>query len=457
MGGKAVSLSILAACSVAAMALWFSATAVVPSLRAAYALSPGHAALLTSSVQIGFVAGTLISAILGLADRLDPRRFFMISALIATAANGAILLFVPTAPVVIGLRFVTGVCMAGIYPVGMKIVTTWAEHDMGLIVGVLIGALALGSASPHLLNALGGVDWRFAIAAASAASLAAALAICLVSLTGIPPTAGFVAKLYIFNAAVQSDLVWLVIVGVLILGVRRLSAQTWTPILTAALLVGMLWLWPYQEVRLTMPLIPVLGMVMVAAFRPEAERLTRGILVDGARPDPGTFLIGIMGLAWIVALGSASVIGLAGGRHVEPLRVREVMLARAVLAVEERVPPNGVVGAHELWAGLALHSGRRVAPSARFQLTGNGPVWGTPPEQFAVWSAAGIEYVVLENAGLIHREALDELEAGCPGAVQVQATWGGGLLVRLDWDDVCRDLVLPEASPAAVPAAAPGP
>ncbi|MCZ6522496.1 MAG: MFS transporter [Alphaproteobacteria bacterium] len=182
MGGKAVSLSILAACSVAAMALWFSATAVVPSLRAEYALSPGHAALLTSSVQIGFVAGTLISAILGLADRFDPRRFFMISALIATAANGAILLFVPTAPVVIGLRFVTGMCMAGIYPVGMKIVTTWAEHDMGLIVGVLIGALALGSASPHLLNALGGVDWRFAIAAASAASLAAALMINLVAL-----------------------------------------------------------------------------------------------------------------------------------------------------------------------------------------------------------------------------------------------------------------------------------
>ncbi len=245
----------------------------------------------------------------------------------------------------------------------------------------------------------------------------------------------------------DAALAGVVTVGVLILGVRRLSAQTWTPILTAALLIGMLWLWPYQEVRLTMPLIPVLGMVIVAAFRPEAERLTRGILVDGARPDPATFLIGTMGLVWIVALGSASVIGLAGGRHVEPLHVREVMLARAVLAVEERVPPNGVVGAPELWAGLALHSGRRVAPSARFQLTGNGPVWGTPPEQFAVWSAAGIEYVVLENAGLIHREAMDELEARCPGAVQVQATWSGGILVRLDWDDVCRDLVLPAAAP----------
>ena len=231
--------------------------------------------------------------------------------------------------------------------------------------------------------------------------------------------------------------------GVLILGARRLSAQTWTPILTAALLAAMLWLWPYQEIRLTMPLIPILGMVMVAGFRPEAERLTRGIVVDGARPDPRTFLLGVVGLCWMLALGSASVIALGGGRHVEALRVRETMLARAVQAVDERVPPNGVVGAPELWAGLALHTGRRVAPSARFRPAGDSPTWGTPREQFAVWSASGIEYVVLENAGLVHKSAMDELDARCPGAVQLQASWGGGMLVRLDWDDACRASVVP--------------
>lgn len=233
--------------------------------------------------------------------------------------------------------------------------------------------------------------------------------------------------------------------AVLVVGVRRLSARAWTPILTAALLTVMLWLWPYQEVRLVMPLIPVLGMVMVAGFGPEAERLTRGILADGARPSPRTVLVGVMGMAWILALGSASVFALGGGRHVEPLRVRELMLARAVSAVEERVPQTGVVGAPELWAGLALHTGRRVAPSARFRLAGDGPVWGIPSEQFAVWSASGIEYVVLENAGLVHQEALDELDARCPGAVQLQASWAGGMLVRLGWDDACRNLVLPGA------------
>lgn len=233
--------------------------------------------------------------------------------------------------------------------------------------------------------------------------------------------------------------------GVLFAGVRRLSVKTWTPILTALLLTGMLWLWPYQEIRLTMPLIPILGMVMVAGFKPEAERLTRGILVDGARPDPRTVLVGAMGLVWILALGSASVIALEGGRHVEPLRIRELMLARAVAAVYERVPPDGVVGAPELWAGLALHTNRRVAPSARFRPGGEGPIWGTPGEQFAVWSAAGIEYVVLESAGLVHLQALDELDARCPGAVQLQASWGGGMLVRLEWDDECRTRVVPGA------------
>ena len=233
--------------------------------------------------------------------------------------------------------------------------------------------------------------------------------------------------------------------GVLIVGARRLSVQTWTPIITAALLTGMLWLWPYQELRLTMPLIPVLGMVLVAGFKPESERLTYRILFGGARPAADRLLVGAMGLAWMLALGSASVLGLGGGRHVEPLRIRELMLARAVGAVQERVPPNGVVGAPELWAGLALHTGRRVAPSARFRLTGDGPIWGTPSEQFAVWSASGIEYVVLEHAGRVHQEAMDELDARCPGAVQLQASWAGGMLVRLDWDDACRAVVLPGA------------
>ncbi|MCP5366617.1 MAG: MFS transporter [Hyphomicrobiales bacterium] len=187
---KAFSLTVLALCELAAMALWFSATAVVPSLTAEFAISGARAGLLTSAVQAGFVAGTLGSAVLGLADRLDPRRFFMASALVAAAANAAILVLDPRADAVILLRFVTGACMAGIYPVGMKMATTWArpgapgerKGDMGLLVGLLVAALTLGSSVPHLFNAFGGVDWRFTIAAVSGVAASAALFINLVKL-----------------------------------------------------------------------------------------------------------------------------------------------------------------------------------------------------------------------------------------------------------------------------------
>ena len=179
---KWASIAVLCLCQVAVMALWFSASAVIPSLTAEYGLSGLTQSLLTSSVQAGFVAGSLVSALFGLADRLDPRRFFMAAALVAAAANTGILLVEPAWAWVVLLRFVTGACMAGVYPVGMKLVSTWSRGDMGLMIGLLIGAITLGTASPHLFNALGGLDWRFTLAVSSASALLGALAINLVRL-----------------------------------------------------------------------------------------------------------------------------------------------------------------------------------------------------------------------------------------------------------------------------------
>ncbi len=164
---KRRSIAALAVAQVLALSLWFSGTAVVPALRAEVGLSDFQAAVFTSAVQIGFVVGTLASAVLGLADRFDPRRFFMASALVAGAANAALLAVDPAGPAAPALRFVTGACMAGIYPVGMKIAASWARGDLGLLVGLLVGALSVGSASPHLIGAFGGVDWRATIALAS--------------------------------------------------------------------------------------------------------------------------------------------------------------------------------------------------------------------------------------------------------------------------------------------------
>jgi MFS family permease len=179
---KTFSIALLALCEVAALAVWFSASAVVPSLLLEYPLSAMQVSMFTSSVQIGFVAGTLISAGTGLADRIEPRRFFTASALLAAAANASILLVEPGSGWVYVARFITGMCMAGIYPVGMKMAGSWATDDLGLLVAILVGALTLGSASPHLFNAFGGIDWRFTIAAASVATATAAIAINFVGL-----------------------------------------------------------------------------------------------------------------------------------------------------------------------------------------------------------------------------------------------------------------------------------
>lgn len=178
---KRASIAILAICQVMAMALWFSASAVVPQLIAQYRISGFMQSALTSGVQLGFVAGGLLSALLGLADRLDPRRFLAASAAFGAAANALLLLVDPSSWAMPAIRFATGMAMAGVYPVGMKIVATWADGDMGLMVGILVGALTLGSASPYLFNALGGVDWRIPVAVSSVCALAAAGLVLLVN------------------------------------------------------------------------------------------------------------------------------------------------------------------------------------------------------------------------------------------------------------------------------------
>ncbi|MBV9654150.1 MAG: MFS transporter [Acetobacteraceae bacterium] len=156
------------------MSTWFATTASLAAIRAHVSLSPFHEALLTSSVQAGFVAGTLVSALLSLPDRLDLRRLFSAGALAAALANGAILLFPPASAALPALRFVTGASMAAVYPVGMKLAATWAAGDLGLLVGLLVAALTVGSAFPHLVAAWGGLDWRWPVAVAAASALLAA-------------------------------------------------------------------------------------------------------------------------------------------------------------------------------------------------------------------------------------------------------------------------------------------
>jgi hypothetical protein len=172
---KAASVALVIAAQVLALSLWFSGTAAGPGMlrEAATAAGPGFQALLSSAVQGGFVIGSLASAVLGLADRHDPRRVFAGAAVLGAAANSALLLL-PIGAGDIAARFLTGAALAGIYPVGMKLAVGWADRDdAGLLVGLLVGGLTVGSASPHLLNALGGLDWRVTLGGSSVAALAA--------------------------------------------------------------------------------------------------------------------------------------------------------------------------------------------------------------------------------------------------------------------------------------------
>ena len=172
-------MALLSAAETLAMGLWFSASAVVPQLTAEWGLDGAGQAWLTMSVQLGFVAGALTSAFANLADRVPARWLFAGGALAGAAANAAIPLLSGGVGTTIALRFTTGVALAGVYPPGMKLVATWCKRDRGLGIGILVGALTLGSAAPHLLNALFGTDgmppWRRVLFAASALAAAAAL------------------------------------------------------------------------------------------------------------------------------------------------------------------------------------------------------------------------------------------------------------------------------------------
>jgi MFS family permease len=154
------ALALLSIAELLGMSLWFSGSAVVPALSREWQLTESDVSWIAIAVQLGFVAGTLISATLNLPDIISARHLFAISAFLGAAANLTFGLFSHSPTSAITLRFLTGVCLAGVYPPGMKIMATWFRQRRGMALGVLVGALTLGKATPYLVNALGSDDWR---------------------------------------------------------------------------------------------------------------------------------------------------------------------------------------------------------------------------------------------------------------------------------------------------------
>ncbi|HYP28281.1 MAG TPA: MFS transporter [Blastocatellia bacterium] len=163
-----VSFSVLLASSI-----WFSGTAAVPSVRRDWGLSDSESAWLTISVQLGFITGTFLYAFLNISDRFKARRVFFASAMMGALANACFGLFAQGLSASVGFRFLTGLTLAGIYPVGMKIVAMWFQSGLGWRLGVLVGALTLGTASPYLIQAVGAQwSWRALVLTASLSAIA---------------------------------------------------------------------------------------------------------------------------------------------------------------------------------------------------------------------------------------------------------------------------------------------
>jgi MFS family permease len=153
---------------VLALSVWFSTAAVVPSLAPAWGISTGDASWLTTAVQIGFVAGALLSAGLNLPDRVPIHRLIATGAFAAAISNGLVPLFAHGLALALPLRFLTGMSLALVYPLGVKLMASWFDSGRALAVGIVVGALTLGSGAPQLVNAFGGLNWRGVLIATSA-------------------------------------------------------------------------------------------------------------------------------------------------------------------------------------------------------------------------------------------------------------------------------------------------
>ncbi len=156
------------------MSTWFSTAAVLGQLRDQWDLSNSEASWLTIAVQLGFVVGAVGSAGLNIADRIPPLRLILYGSAGAAAANAVVVLANGFELAAVA-RFFTGAFLAAVYPPALKAMSSWYRERRGMALGVLIGALTVGSALPHLINALGGFDWQATLLVASALTLAGGL------------------------------------------------------------------------------------------------------------------------------------------------------------------------------------------------------------------------------------------------------------------------------------------
>jgi hypothetical protein len=208
---------------------------------------------------------------------------------------------------------------------------------------------------------------------------------------------------------------------------RRFPPMTWVVLSYG----GMLLVWPFVDRRLVTPIHPLL----VVAIGCAVHALWSASSVRRAK-----IAVSMVVILWLGVYSTESVWRVHDGWAASPYRLRSGRLATAIEVLRRTAPAAAVVGAPEFWAALHLHGGWSVIPSALFEPRSSGssvPVWGTPEDQISLWWNAGLGYLLLEQGGMIHGDALDLVEKECPGAVSILARMPPQMLVRLQWDDAC--------------------
>ncbi|SFX29934.1 MFS transporter [Marinospirillum alkaliphilum] len=184
-------LAVIVLAQLFGTSLWFSINGVALNLMQDTGLTEAGLGHLTLAVQAGFITGTLLLAITGLADRFRASRIFALAACLGAVINGLFILAAEVFSLALLLRFLTGLCLAGIYPLGMKLVISWTPQQAGMALSWLVGMLTLGTATPHLLRAVTpGLYWPIPLLMASLLALMAALLILLLGEGRHLPTQG---------------------------------------------------------------------------------------------------------------------------------------------------------------------------------------------------------------------------------------------------------------------------
>jgi hypothetical protein len=202
---------------------------------------------------------------------------------------------------------------------------------------------------------------------------------------------------------------------------------------------GLLWVWPFQDRRFLMPVIPLLFLLGGLSILDAMGRLGGAERLEHLRRSPGLARsAAVVAVAWAMAFSLVSARRLFTGWAAAGFDVRAEALANAVIAMEQTASVGQVMGAAELWASLHLYTGGAAVPSAPFRPSSVGArAFGTPEEQWAVWSAGGVQRLLVEHGGAVHGEALNGIEERCPGAVQILARLPGAFVVDLGRSQPC--------------------